>query len=642
MRTKTRLGAGSSSPRSPGARRLKLSEGVAIGALLTLILAEIVAFGASELAVSSLFGVLHALFLLTLLATCGWARKAATLRVNPALWLPFALLLVMTAWALTPFGPGGPHPVWLYVEPKGGSITVDRSSLILNIIRLGGLACLFLAAQLIGVSETRRRALFWFLLLALGAYAALTVLQHVTTRATGRLTGTLLSPNTIATLMGVCTVFAAMFVTQFIQRADGRLSLDKLPLDASISLVLVAVFAVALAFTASRGGIFATVVALAILLIWQVIAQGKKARVVVMIGGAAVLLLAIGLAMRSADVTAARLENLDSDVATRQAIFTAHWLAFKGSPWFGYGLGSFPVVNQLVMTSETLGVLYDVRATHNLYLQWLEEAGLAGALSMLVLLGVLLWQVGLGAAKPGTSGALSRAAIAATVLVLLHGMSDFAVQAPALQALFAVGLGALAVSPPSSRPGRLPVFKDVPTFAGIVLVASLLSAAPLVAARFGGDLSVMPTAPAEALASRIEAGLASGATDRVSLDRLEALSRREVAMRPGAGSAWLRKAAVDFKRGDFASANEALGRSYAVAPLHTSAFLARTRLAYEHWGYLTPAVRAQVIYQVRVEYKRSGGDKRLTALANSLQNPSGRIGLALLIVAERLTKAAAQ
>lgn len=635
-------GSSSSSSKSSGSRRLKLSEGVAIGALLAMVLAEIIAFGASELAVSSLFGVLHALFLVVLLASCGWARRAAPVRVSPALWLPFTLLIIATAWALTPFGPGGPHPVWLYVEPSGGSITVDRSSLILNVIRLGGLACLFLAAQIIGASETRKRALFWFLLVALGAYAVLAVLHHATTRATGRLTGTLLSPNTIATLLGVCMVFAAMFVTQFIQRAGGRVSLDKLPLDASISLVLVAVFAVALAFAASRGGIFATVIALSILLIWQVIAQGKRARVVVMIGGAAVLLAAIGLAMRSADITAARLENLDSDVATRHAIFTAHWQAFKASPWFGYGLGSFPVINQLVMTSETVRVLFDVRATHNLYLQWLEEAGLVGALSMLALLGALLWKVGAGAGKTGTSGALSRAAIAATVLVLLHGMSDFAVQAPALQALFAVGLGALAAASPPGRSGRLPAFGATPTFAGVVLVASLLTAAPLVAARFGGDLSMMPTAPAEALASSIETGLAKGAADQVSLDRLEALSRREVAMRPGAGAAWLRKAAVDFKRGDYASANEALGRSYSVAPLHTSAFLTRTRLAYEHWGFLTPAVRTQTIYQVRVEYKRPGGDRRLTALANRIQNPSGRIGLALLIVSERITKANAQ
>lgn len=642
MRTSKRLGAGSSSFGSSGSRRLKLSEGVAIGALLTLIFAEIIAFGASELAVSSAFAALHALFPIVLLATCGWARNTARQGVSPTLWLPFAILMLVTAWALTPFGPGGPHPVWLYVEPNGGAITVDRSSLILNLVRLGGLACLFLAAQIIGSSETRRRALFWFMLVALGAYAALAILQHVGVRATGRMTATLLSPNTLATLMGVCAVFAAMFVTQFIQRAGGRLSLDKLPLDAGISLALLAVFAVALAFTGSRGGIFATVVSLAIFLIWQVLAQGKRGRVVVMIGGAAVLLAAVGLAMRSADITAARLENLDGDVATRQAIFAAHWQAFKASPWFGYGLGSFPAVNQMVMTSETLRVLFDVRATHNLYLQWLEEAGLVGALSMLGLLGVLVWQVGAAANKPGTSGALARAAIASTVLVLLHGMSDFAVQAPALQALFAVGLGALAVSSPSRRAGHLPAFRATPTFAGVVLVIGLLVSAPLVAARFGGDLSILPTAPAEALASSVETGLASGATDQATLDRLDALSRREVAMSPGVGVAWLRKAAVDFKRGDFARANEALDRSYTVAPLHTSAFMARTRLAYEHWARLTPAVRKQVIYQVRVEYKRSGGDRRLTALANSIQDPSGRIGLALLIVAERMTKTAAQ
>lgn len=641
MRTSKRLGAGSSSFGSSGSRRLKVSEGVAIGALLTLILAEIIAFGASELAVSSAFAALHALFPIVLLATCGWARNAARQGVSPTLWLPFAILMLVTAWALTPFGPGGPHPVWLYVEPNGGAITVDRSSLILNLVRLGGLACLFLAAQIIGSSETRRRALFWSLLVALGAYAILAILQHVGVRASERMTATLLSPNTLATLMGVGAVFAAMFVTQFIQRAGGRLSLDKLPLDAGISLALLAVFAVALAFTGSRGGVFATVVALAIFLIWQVLAQGKRARVVVMIGGAAVLLAAVGLAMRSADITAARLENLDGDVATRQTIFAAHWQAFKASPWFGYGLGSFPAVNQMVMTSETLPALFDVRATHNLYLQWLEEAGLVGALSMLGLLGVLLWQVCAAANKPGTSGALARAAIASTALVLLHGMSDFAVQAPALQALFAVGLGALVTSSPARR-GRLPTFSATPTFAGVVLVSGLLVSAPLVAARFGGDLSALPTAPAEALASSVETGLAIGATDQATLDRLDALSRREVAMRPGVGAAWLRKAAVDFKRGDFARANEALDRSYTVAPLHTSAFQARTRLACEHWSRLTPAVRKQVIYQVRVEYKRPGGDQRLTALANSIQDPSGRIGLALLIVAERMTKTADQ
>lgn len=642
MRTKATGGGASPSRGMARARKLKTSEGAAIGALVALVCFEIVAFGATEHAVGQAFAALHALFLVVLLTSCAWARKVAAGMASTKLWAAFAALMLAVGWALTPFGPGGAHPVWQYVAADGGSLTVDRSAVWLSLLRLCGLACLFLAAQIIGQSETRRRSVFWVLLLALGAYAALAIIQHVSTRATGRLTATLMSPNTAATLMGMGVVFSTMYVTQFLQRAGGAVRLDKLPLDAAVSLGLAAVFAVALALTASRAGLFSTIVALAVLLTSQVIAQGKKVRVVAIVGGAAALLVAVGVAMRSAELTAARLENLDGDVAVRQAIFAAHWDAFVAAPWFGYGLGSFPAINQLFMTSETLRVLFDVRATHNLYLQWLEEAGVVGSLSMLALLGLVLWSVARSAGKPGTASAIARAAIAAAVLVLLHGLSDFAVQTPAMQALFAVGLGALTPVAGQAKAARIPAFRVLAVFGGISLIASALVAIPMASARFGGDLSWMPTAPSEVLAASIEKGLASKPQDVATLERLEALSRRELAMRPGVGAAWLRNAAIAFARKDLASANAALSRSYAVAPLQTSLFMARTRIAYEHWGLLTPEVRKQVMYQAGVEYKRPGGDQRLAALANSLQDPSGRIGLAFFIVAQRLAKVSAQ
>lgn len=642
MRTRTRTGGGAPSPDASKTRRLKVSEGVAIGALVTLVLAEIVAFGASDVAVAAVFGALQAALLLGLLAFCSWARKLPGNLISIWPSLMFLAVLIATAWSLTPFGPGGAHPVWAYVGPHGGSITVDRSSLLLNLLRIVGLACLFLAAQIIGASESRRRVMVWWLLLGLGAYAALAIIDHVSLRAGRRLVGTLLSPNSAATLMGICVVFGATFFSQALQRAGGSLRLERLGLDASLSLGLTAVFGVALAMTASRGGIFATVVGLAVLLTWQVIAQGRKARTIAIIGGAAALLVLVGVAMRSAELTAARLENLDNDVAVRQMIFTTHWEAFKTSPWFGFGLGSFPVVNQLFTNTDNLRVLFDVRATHNLYLQWLEEGGIVGSLFMLAWLLVTLWRVGVEAVKPGTIGALARAAIAATVVVLLHGLSDFAVQVPALQAVFAVGLGAMTATAPLRRRGAKPSTPWATfAFASCALLISILVATPLVAARFGGDLSAMPTASAEVLATSIEAGLARNSADPAARARLEALSQREVAMRPGSGSAWLRKAAVDFLRNDAAAANEALAHSLSVAPLQTSLFMSRARLAYENWPALTPDVRQQIIYQVRAEYGRRG-ERPLVILANSLKNPSGRMGLAFLIVAERNTRALAK
>lgn len=636
MRTRARANGAEPSPRAGRTRKLQVSEGVAIGALVALILAELIAFGASDVAVASVFGVLQAAFLLALVATCGWARKVPGVLTSPWPGLLFLALLVAVAWSLTPFGPGGAHPVWSYLPAASGALTVDPSSVVLNILRLLGLASLFLASQIVGASETRRRALIWFLLLGLAAFAAVAIIDHVSMRAGRRLTATLLSPNSAATLMGLGLVFAVMFLSQAIQRTGGAFRLDRLGLDASFSLGVSAVFAVALALTASRGGIFATIVGLAILLTWQVLAQGRRMRAVAVLGGMAALLVVVGVAMRSAELTAARLENLDGDLAVRKAIFEAHWTAFQSSPWFGFGLGSFPIVNQLIATSENLRVLFDVRATHNLYLQWLEEAGLVGGALMTAWLAGALWRLVGDAIKPGMAGALARAAIAAVIVVLLHGLSDFAVQVPALQALFALGLGAMT-APVVSRRTRETRNAGWGTgaFAAGVLVASALVAIPLAASRFGGDLSAMPTAPAEALAASIEAGLARASTEPAEQARLAALSEREVGLRPGSGGAWLRKAAVEYQRGNVPAANLALEHSLSVAPLQTSLFISRARLAYEHWPTLTPAARQQVMYQARIEFGRPGGERRLRALANSIRDPSGRIGLAFLIVAER-------
>mgnify|MGYP000403230127 CR=1 FL=1 len=640
MRTRTKSGGGASSSGAARSRKLQISEGVAIGALVALVVAEIVAFGASDVAVAAVFGVLEALFLLVVLATCGWARRIPSILATPWPGLMLLAVLIAAAWSLTPFGPGGAHPLWAYVGKAGGSITVDRSALVLNLVRLLGLACLFQGAWIIGASETRRRALIWWMLLALSAYTALAIVDHVTLNGGQRLTATLLSPNSAATLMGVGVVFASAFLSQAIQRAGGAFRLEKLGFDASLAFGAAGIFAVALVMTASRAGVFSTVIALAVLLTWQVLAQGRKLGVVAIVGGAAAVLVVVGVAMRSADLMAVRLENLESDIVARKVIFDAHWQAFLGSPWFGFGLGSFPAVNQLIVTSETLPVLHNVRAAHNLYLQWLEEAGVVGAILMAAWVLIALWRAVREGLKPGGGGAMARATVAAAVLVLLHGLSDFAAQVPALQALFAVGLGAVTAvapsrrNPPKSRP-------DGFVFAGVVLVISLLFAAPLAVSRFGGDMAWAPTASADVLAVSIERDLARETKDPEVQKRMLAHAKREVALRPASGGAWLRMAAVQFQRGDIAAANVALDHSLSVAPLQTSLFESRSRLAYEHWSSLTPAVRQQVISQVRVELGRGGGPRRLKALANSIRDPAGRIGLAFLIVAEQ-AKAAAQ
>ena len=107
-------------------------------------------------------------------------------------------------------------------------------------------------------------------------------------------------------------------------------------------------------------------------------------------------------------------------------------------------------------------------------------------------------------------------------------------------------------------------------------------------------------------------------------------------MRPASGAAWLRRAAVDAALDRDAAADQALQRSFAVAPLQTSLFARRTLFAYENWDRLSPATREQTIYQMQAEWRRRPARRQFIAMANSLHNPAGRVGMALQITVLRL------
>jgi O-antigen ligase len=616
-------------------RKLILSERVAIAGLLAIVFVAVLAFGASDVATAAAFSGFYALFLLCLLVSCGWARRdlvrLAGLRTQVLLFL---VLILAVLWPLTPWGPGGPHPVWRYLSPTGGSLAIDRSAVLLNVLQFAGLACVFVAARIIGASEQRGRWFFRVAALAIGAYAAMAFADHVGLRRTPRLTATLLSPNTAATVLGAGLVLALAALSNRLRRFSGFAALVRGDLEATAALAAAAVLATTLLLTASRAGAASSLVAIALFLIWEALAQRQRFKVATLLGGLALVLLVAGLALRSINPLADRLEVADGDVAVRTAIFAPHYDAFLSSPWFGFGLGTFPSINQLITDSVSLQTLFNVRAAHNLYLQWLEEGGVVGSLAMLALFVVIIAPVVKRGLSAGAIGAWSRAVVCGAVLFLLHGITDFALQVPAVQALAAMTLG-VAVSlsvgrtPPPSDPRPLPTW-GVPIFAGGVFLTALLAATPLLAAKLGGDLSAWPTAPAEALASGMERGLA-GSPSRPRLMDLKALSDRELAMRPASGSAWLRRAAIESELGDQTASNQALERSFSVAPLQSSLFARRTVFAYEHWNLLSQAAREQTVYQLRAEWMRVPYAKPLIQMANRLNNPAGRVGLALQI-----------
>ncbi|EJL34045.1 lipid A core-O-antigen ligase-like enyme [Caulobacter sp. AP07] len=644
MPTDTAVGrpvaAGDRTPRRR-ARRLAASEKVAALGLLALVFAAVLAFGASEVVTAVLFSGLYAAYLLGLLATCDWARrdlgKMAGLPLQAVL---FALLAAAVLWPLTAWGPGGAHPVWDYLPGRMGSLTVDRSALLLNLLQLFGLASLYVSARLLGASEARGA---WFLraaVIALAAYAAMAIADHVGVRRAARLTATLLSPNSAATTFGAGLLLAVAAAVNRFRRYPGLTVLRRGDPEAMAYLGVVALLATVLLMTASRAGVVASLIGLGLLLVWNVFAQRQSLR-----GGAglivvAAVLLVAAVALRSVDHLADRFSATGRDIEVRSNIFAPHWEAFLSTPWSGFGLGAFPTVNQLIVTGTSLSVLHDVRAAHNLYLQWLEEGGVVGSLAMLALFVSLAWPILRGGLVDSAAGVWARAAVCAAVVFLVHGVTDFALQVPAIQALCVMVLGVvggMALARTGARRGGsvLPRW-PIGVVAGGTVLATLLAGPPLVAAKLGGDLSAWPTAPAEALAQSVETGLAAPRPGLPALARLERINARELALRPASGAAWLRRAAIEAELGHDEASSEALERSFLVAPLQSSLFDRRTVFAYEHWDRLSPAARDQTVYHLKAEWLR-GRPARFVAMANGIRNPAGRVGLALQVAVLRMS-----
>jgi O-antigen ligase len=107
----------------------------------------------------------------------------------------------------------------------------------------------------------------------------------------------------------------------------------------------------------------------------------------------------------------------------------------------GYGLGAFDIVNKLNLSASTFPVEWSARAAHNVYMQWLLEAGLIGAVPMFACIGLVLYRTWRGLSRRRRATGVVRGLIAASAVFLIHGWSDFALQVPAMAALFAVLLG---------------------------------------------------------------------------------------------------------------------------------------------------------------------------------------------------------
>ena len=450
-------------------RQIQLSwseKSVALALCILLFLAHL-AFGAARREVALGFAALQALMLSAVIFSCAWARL--DLRKTQALVWPGACLagvLLVGLWSLTPLTPGGPHPMWSYVQASPAA-AVDKSAVVIELVRLLALACVFLIAWVIGADDDRAR---WFLrlfLAATGLFAVWAFLSQLVDPGVlfgsialpyggSRLSAAFLSANTAGAYFGVCVLVSTCALTDRLRdRVTGAALISGRTLQrAAPSLVVLGFSTACLLLTASRGGFIGTGIALTFFLMWEATARRWKLFGLPGLGVVALFAVLLALAAIGGGPMLERLLSVNGDVAGRREIGDAHWHAFLAAPWMGYGLGSFDAINRMVTTSQNYPELWNIHAAHNVYLQWLEEAGALGAGFMFGAIGLTLALTVRGAGRRSRMTTWIRGLVSASMVLLIHGISDFALEIPSIAALLAclLGLGAgLALRP---QPGN--------------------------------------------------------------------------------------------------------------------------------------------------------------------------------------------
>ncbi|MEL6168593.1 MAG: O-antigen ligase family protein [Pseudomonadota bacterium] len=337
-----------------------------------------------------------------------------------------AVVLWCVLQTLPVFPPPISHPLWTLVERSPAPISADPLAGLLGAVRLMGYGLAFWIIWQAAADRAWRRAAVSAMALALAALSAFGLWAWIrgsnpilTTGASDVVTATFLNRNAFATAAGIGVV-ANLTLFRLSQARRSKM------MYAGALTTCVA----ALAFSESRGGVLATVIAvagvLAVLGHWRWAVTGALAV------AAALAALSPGLIDRTTGL------GIDS---ARIEIYLHILTALGERPILGHGLGGFEASFSHHIPAEL--AFGEWRKAHNTYLETVYELGLPAAFLFLAAMGACLIPA-IKAMNPKEPAAV--AALGATVLFGTHGLFDFSVQVPANAYLFltclALGVGA--------------------------------------------------------------------------------------------------------------------------------------------------------------------------------------------------------
>lgn len=264
------------------------------------------------------------------------------------------------------------------------------------------------------------------------------ILWREKTAYVGNLTGTFINRNTAATYFGSC---AAVWLVLFLRRFRGRLpkgpiewkkvpgrvlSEDGSNRDIVIRFVMLFVCLAAMFMTSSRAGVLVSLLVLVIAFVVffrRDLPRGKSLVVAVLCAGAVALLI---LQVMGGNI-GQRLDVQGLADEGRLSAWRSTLRLIADTPWFGTGLGTFAWAFPPYRGDDMSMVSVWDRA-HSTPLELAAELGIP-----LTALIALAWIVALvvlvrGARRGGREAVVALAALAVSLIALLHSCIDFSLQ----------------------------------------------------------------------------------------------------------------------------------------------------------------------------------------------------------------------
>ena len=596
-------------------------------------------YGALVSEIALLLVAVQAVLLGAIVAVPRLRKDLPTPRVLIPAALFFFAVMAIAAWSLTPHGGAATADIWALVgRPAVG--TLDCSTTLVEMIKLAGLACMFVAAAAIGHARGRLKLALRLIVYFGAAFALLSVIlssaDAIYATQGRRVEARFLNPNTAGAVFGALAVLALAMIWRRLSRGHARSKPASLALDVACFAVL----ASALLSTLSRGALAATLLAAAILIAWELAVSAQlggrwpRGRAAAALIGCLAVAAAVGWAFF--DRVGPHLFAIQDDVRTRSLTAAVHWGAIGRAPWFGFGLGTFETVNTLLFTPDTFRLLWNIRAAQNVYIQWLEQAGWVGGLCMFACIAAVVAGPLRFALRAGPGAWRVRALIAIDLVLLAHGTVDFSLETYSVAAFWALLLGLnFGAAAPMWRGGLL---KAAPIATGAWAVGCMAAAALGLVSLDGAFAADLRPSPAQIAAGldrasdlMVASSTGSGANRTLRLARARALSWAALRQAPCDTGAWLRLAEIDVATtGDLSPAGiAALRNSYRVAPIDPYQAFWRIRFVLEHWSGLPPDVMNDADREVGAVAASSMHRDRLATTLHDVASQHGRMIAAL-------------